>query len=71
MANSADLDQLASLEAQLIWIYTVCEDRVYPGSAGPGLTCHFIRLHSAVGSVSDSRSRGHKFKSKLFWGDSP
>ena len=36
MANSADPDQLAS-EEQLIWIYTVCTGRVYPGSAGPGL----------------------------------
>ena len=33
MANNADLDQLS----QLIWIYTVCKDRAYPGSAGPGL----------------------------------
>ena len=24
--------------SQLIWIYTVCKDRVYPGSAGLGLT---------------------------------
>ena len=24
---------------QLIWIYTVCKDRVYPGSAGLGLRC--------------------------------
>ena len=23
--------------SQLIWIYTVCKDRVYPGSAGQGL----------------------------------
>ena len=35
MTNSADQDQLASSE--LIWIYTVCKDRVYPGSAGLGL----------------------------------
>ena len=35
MANSADPDQLASLE--LIWIYTVCKGRVYPGSGGQGL----------------------------------
>ena len=32
MANSVDPDEL-----QLIWIYTVCKDRVYPGSAGQGL----------------------------------
>ena len=36
MANSADRDQLVSEEA-LIWIYTVCKGRVYPGSAGQGL----------------------------------
>ena len=30
MANSADPDQL-------IWIYTVCKGRVYPGSAEQGL----------------------------------
>ena len=34
MANSADPDQLAS---QLIWIYTVCKNRAYLGSAGLGL----------------------------------
>ena len=36
MANSAESDQLAS-RSQLIWIFTVCKDRVYPGSAGQGL----------------------------------
>ena len=36
MANSADLDQLAS-SSQLIWIYTVCKGRTYPGTAGQGL----------------------------------
>ena len=34
MANSADPDQFRS---QLIWSYSVCKDRVYPGSAGQGL----------------------------------
>ena len=38
MTNSADPDQLASFRSQLIWIYTVCEGSVYPGSAGLGLT---------------------------------
>ena len=33
MTNSADPDLF-----QLIWIYTVCKDRVYPDSAGQGLT---------------------------------
>ena len=38
MANSVDSDQLASSEgSQLIWIYTVCKDRVYLGSEGQGL----------------------------------
>ena len=37
MANSADPDQLASEEAiELLWIYTVCTARAYPGSAGQG-----------------------------------
>ena len=36
MANSADTDQLASSD-QLIWIFTVCKGRAYPGSAGLGL----------------------------------
>ena len=36
MANNADPDQLA-FRSQLIWIYTVCKGRVYPGSAGQGL----------------------------------
>ena len=31
MTNSEDPDQLAS---KLIWIYTVCKGRTYPGSAG-------------------------------------
>ena len=35
MTISADPDQLAS--SNLIWIYTVCKGRVYPGSAGQGL----------------------------------
>ena len=26
------------LRSQLIWIYTVCKGRAYPGSAGPGLS---------------------------------
>ena len=37
MANSADPDQLASSEANLIWIYTVFKGSVYLGSAGKGL----------------------------------
>ena len=37
MANTADPDQLASSD-QLIWIYTVCKGRTYPGPAGQGLS---------------------------------
>ena len=37
MANSADPDKLAS---SLIWIYTVCKSRTYPGSAGLRLTVY-------------------------------
>ena len=37
MANSTNPDQLL-FRSQLIWIYTVCKGRVYPGSAGQGLT---------------------------------
>ena len=43
MANSGDPDQLASsVLSQLIWIYTVCKGRTYPGSAGLGLMYVFI-----------------------------
>ena len=31
--------QISWLLSQLIWIYTVCKGRVYPGSAGQGLLC--------------------------------
>ena len=42
MANSADPDQLASSEAN--WSgSTLCKGRVYPGSAGQGLTTLLIR----------------------------
>ena len=48
MTNSADPDQFSwLLRSQLIWIYIVCKDRVYPGSAGQGLisidTSAFVR----------------------------
>ena len=36
MVNSADPD-VGFFRSQLIWIYTVCKCRVYPGSAGLGL----------------------------------
>ena len=44
MANSADPDQLASLEAN-IWIYTVCKGWVHSGSAGQGLKLCHLTLH--------------------------
>ena len=37
MKNSADPDQFAS-SSQLIWIYTVFKGKVYPDSAGQGLS---------------------------------
>ena len=33
--------------SQLIWIYTVCKGRAYPGSSGPGLRCSSAN-HSKV-----------------------
>ena len=45
MANSADPDQLASSE-QLIWIYTVCKGRVFPGLAGQGLLYVFMNTEN-------------------------
>ena len=36
ITNSADPDH-GFFRGQLIWIYTVCKSRVYPGSAGQGL----------------------------------
>ena len=38
MIVHADIYVLPNLFLQLIWIYTVCKGRVYPGSAGQGLT---------------------------------
>ena len=38
MANSAEPEKFRS---QLIWIYTVCKGKIYPGSAGQGLTIKF------------------------------
>ena len=33
--------------SQLIWSYTVCKDRIHPGSAGQGLTFTTLRANSA------------------------
>ena len=66
MTYSADPDQLASSE--LIWIYTVCKGRVYPGSAGCKLRIHwsscvsvsFIRTFvCVVHSAEFNDSSGH------------
>ena len=52
MKNSADPDQLASSE--LIWIYTVCKVRVYPGSAELGLIL-FIETKKCYSGPSCSK----------------
>ena len=36
------------ISCQLIWIYTVCKGRVWPGSAGPGLSSVFSQVCSVV-----------------------
>ena len=41
MTDSADPDPLVSRN-QLIWIYSVCKGRIYPGSAGQGLIFFII-----------------------------
>ena len=58
MANSADSDQLAS---ELIWIYTVCKGRVYPGSAGLGLNIMWLKIITALDKAFSF------FKQKLFF----
>ena len=40
VTNSADPDQFGIFRSQLIWMYTVCKDRAYPGSAGLRLKSH-------------------------------
>ena len=39
-------------KSQLIWIYTVCKGRTYPGSAGLGLTLSTLRANSVYILVS-------------------
>ena len=53
MTNSADPDQLASSEAN-IWIYTVCKDRVYPGSAGQGLKNFNVNVDADADTDADA-----------------
>ena len=31
---------------RLIWLYTVCKDKAYPGSGGPGLKLVFLYLQA-------------------------
>ena len=45
MANSADPDPY-----QLIWSYTVCKGRAYPGSAGQGLSIEFNTKVMLIGT---------------------
>ena len=56
------------LRSQLIWIYTVCKDRVYLGSAGQGLissihVCPFILESKTNTDISE-------FSSKYMYGRS-
>ena len=37
--------QISWLLRSLIWIYTVCKGRVYPGSAGQGLSYFGLQYH--------------------------
>ena len=37
----------------MIWIYTVCKDRIYPGSAGQGLGEAHINFHKSRKRFSD------------------
>ena len=56
MANSADPDQFRS---QLIWIYTVCKGKVYPGSAGQGLKQRILEKLADYAAVSGNRNRAY------------
>ena len=42
--------------SQLIWIYTVCKERVYPGSSGLELKITVDRTYLVYGLVSDTAS---------------
>ena len=62
MANSVDPDQLASSEAN--WSgSTVCNGRVYPGSAGQGLT--FTTLLATGNSAVDKSVIFSHFSQKI------
>ena len=56
MANSADPDQL-------IWIYTVCNGRVYPGSAGLGLT--HCSQETPKGQLANNADPDHMLQNTL------
>ena len=69
MTNSTDPDQLASsVRSQLIWIYTVYKDRVYPGSAGQGLMSNiFLEVYQQKAkSNSGGQSEALSLGSTLF-----
>ena len=44
MANSVDPDHVGFFRSQLIWIYTVCKGKAYPGSSGQGLIISQINI---------------------------
>ena len=53
------------LRSQLIWIYTVCKGRVYPGSAGQGLNVIvynkaiiLVSVHFSMQNIELSRGLG-------------
>ena len=51
------------LRSQLIWIYTVCKGRVFPGSAGQGLSIlynsKFILMATSLGTSAVIVTRVH------------
>ena len=58
LVNRANPDELAFFRNQLIWIYTVCKGRAYPGSAGLGLNDKYIKVkyntHAFISLFTDT-----------------
>ena len=54
------------LRSQLIWIYTVCKGRVYPGSAGQGLT-KYTTFALSIGTDRWMFNILHKFSAEDFF----
>ena len=52
--------------SQLIWIYTVCKGRVYPGSAGQGLTSCLLFQDSYTALKTKLTSAGFKVSFTIF-----